>query len=105
MTGDKDSDSAELLSESGGRCAFTFPPALALKKRHAVQLEHLAVPYQCRVRRRAVCMTDTGDSGVNVKKLKSQRSIMSAEKNVTPEEINTLLVKAGKKVRYLVLVP
>lgn len=40
----------------------------------------------------------TGKSGVNVSKFASQRSIISAEKDVTPQEINELLIKAGKPV-------
>lgn len=41
------------------------------------------------------------DGGLNINdaKYKSQRSIISADKNVTPKEINELLVKAGKPAR------
>lgn len=39
-----------------------------------------------------------GPSGVNVNKYASQRSILSAEKDMTPEEINALLERAGKPV-------
>lgn len=41
------------------------------------------------------------DGGLNINdaKYKSQRSIIAADKNVTPKEINELLVKAGKPAR------
>ncbi len=42
---------------------------------------------------------DDGSVGVNVAKYASQRSIMSTDKDVTPEEINQLFIKCGKVVR------
>jgi hypothetical protein len=38
---------------------------------------------------------------VNISKYKSQRSILSADKDISPEAINDLLVRAGKPVRGL----
>lgn len=50
--------------------------------------------------------SDTSSTGsealgvnINEAKYKSQRSIISADKDVTPKEINDLLVKAGKPAR------
>lgn len=44
--------------------------------------------------------TPTGEGGVNVSKYKSQRSILSSDKReISPEEINALMVRAGKGVR------
>jgi hypothetical protein len=37
--------------------------------------------------------------GVNIKKYASQRATISADKSVTPKEINDLFVRAGKPVR------
>lgn len=42
--------------------------------------------------------------GVNISKYKSQRSIISTDKQeITVEEINNLMVKAGKGVSLLIL--
>lgn len=52
----------------------------------------------------SMCQPATGGKsdkpGVNVSKYASQRSIISAEKDVTPKEINELLVRAGKPVCF-----
>lgn len=44
--------------------------------------------------------TSTDGSGVNINKYKSQRSLISTDKReISAEEVNALMVKAGKKVR------
>jgi hypothetical protein len=52
-------------------------------------------------------MQASGDpSGVNISKYASQRSILSADKDINPDAINQLFVKAGKPVRaYIISIP
>jgi hypothetical protein len=53
----------------------------------------------CRARP-SLRMRASGDpSGVNISKYASQRSILSADKDINPDAINQLFVKAGKPVR------
>lgn len=58
---------------------------------------------RCRFRATADEATaSSGVGGVNVSKYKSQRSvILTDKKEITPDEINNLMVKAGQRVRLL----
>lgn len=57
--------------------------------------------HRCRIRATAEEATDTtGKSGVNVIKYKSQRSMISSDRSaLKAEEVNDLMIKAGKGVR------
>lgn len=63
--------------------------------------------HRCRFRAATEEIANTSDvaGGVNITKYKSQRSIISTDKNeVTPEELNNLMVKAGNAVSLHILV-
>jgi hypothetical protein len=53
----------------------------------------------CQARRGVFLLASHDPARVNISKYKSQRSILSADKDISPEAINDLLVRAGKPVR------
>lgn len=82
-------------------CAFSVPIVTLSRKRRLAKVDRCCPVVSRRTRGYMPRMAEGQNSGVNITKYSSQRSIISADKDVTPEEINALLVKAGKDVSKL----